>query len=87
VVTPLADIRRRVMGWRAAERREQVLRANQGPLDPAAALDAAFDLHQLFAPGSDSGDAIRDRELASARAAWRKLRERLACHPAAAIPH
>jgi hypothetical protein len=68
------------MGWRAAERREQALRAHEGPLGPTAALDAAFELHELFAEAWHGTDAVRAREVAAARAAWRTLRERLACH-------
>lgn len=78
------DLRRRVMGWRAAERREQHLRAEEGPMDPEAALDAAIELHELLPSGLDTrDDATRAREVAAARAAWRKLRARLACAPAA----
>jgi len=86
VTTPAADLRRRVMGWRAAERREQALRADEGPLSPAAALEAAFELHELFADASAGPDVVRSREVAAARAAWRTVRERLACHPGARIP-
>jgi hypothetical protein len=86
VTTPSADLRRRVMGWRAAERREQALRASEGPPSPAAALDAAFELHELFVHATDGPDVVRAREVATARAAWRKVRERLACHPAGRTP-
>jgi hypothetical protein len=75
------------MGWRAAERREQALRAREGPPSPAAALDAAFELYELFAESFDGPDVVRARETADARAAWRTLRERLGCRPAAPIPH
>lgn len=84
VATP-ADLRRRVMGWRAAERREQALRAEEGPPSPVAALDAAFELHELFAGRLDWPDAVRAREVEAARTAWRTVRERLACHPAIPI--
>jgi len=82
VAASAADLRRRVLGWRAAERREQALRAREGPASPAEAVDAAFDLHDLFAgtPGQPP-DVVRTREVAEARAAWRTVRERLACHP------
>jgi hypothetical protein len=79
VTTPAADLRRRVMGWRAAERRELALRAREGPPGPAAALEAAFDLHDLFAAAARATDAVRDREVAAARVAWRTLRERVGC--------
>jgi hypothetical protein len=86
VATP-DEIRRRVMGWRAAERRERTLRAREGPLGPAAALDAAFELHELFAAASNAPDVVGAREVEGARAAWRKLRARLACRPATTVPH
>jgi hypothetical protein len=73
------------MGWRAAERRERALRALEGPLSPAAALDAAFELHDVFAAASSRPDIVRAREVADARATWRKLRLCLPCHPP--IPH
>ena len=71
-----------MLGWRAAERRDQALRAREGPMDAASALDAAFELHDLFAGTAGSFDAVRGRDVASARNAWQKLRTRLACHPA-----
>ncbi len=81
-----ADLRRRVMGWRAAERRDHALRALEGPLDPASAMDAAFEIYDLFATTADAPDGVRLRELAGARAAWRKVRERLACRHATPMP-
>jgi hypothetical protein len=75
-----ADLRRRVLGWRAAERREQELRAREGPPSPADALEAAFELHDLFADTSGLPDVVRAREIAEARGAWRAVRQRLACH-------
>jgi hypothetical protein len=74
------DMRRRVEGWRAAERREQVVRAHEGPMPVDAALNAAFEMSDLF-PGVATTDVIRAREIADVRAAWRKLRTRLACLP------
>jgi len=72
-----ADLRRRVMGWRAAERREQRIRAREGPLDPDASLEAAIELHEFLPPETDALDVVRRREIASARAAWQTLRARL----------
>jgi hypothetical protein len=86
VSTPATELRRRVMGWRAAERREHELRRLEGPLAPTVALETAFELHDLFAGTLDRQDAVRVRELTGARAAWRKLRERLACPPAVRMP-
>jgi hypothetical protein len=77
-MSDLADLRRRVMGWRAAERRERLLQAQQGPVDPGESLETAIDLLQLL-PNEVSGpDIVRTREIGFARAAWRKLRVRLA---------
>ena len=73
------------MGWRAAERHEQALRAREGPMDPTSALDAAFELHELFAATAASPDAVLVRDVAKARDAWQKLRTRLACRPATPI--
>jgi hypothetical protein len=79
-----ADLRRRVLGWRAAERRDQAQRAHEGPMDAALALEAAFELHELFAATVTGADAVRARDVANARNAWRKLRTRLACPPTTA---
>lgn len=77
-----ADLWRRVTGWRAAEHRERLVRAQEGPMDPDAALDAAIELYDLFPAAVDTIDVTRARDVADARAAWRKLRTRLACPPA-----
>jgi hypothetical protein len=79
VATSADDLRRRVWGWQAAERREHALRAREGPLSPAASLNAAFELYELFADTSERLDTVRARDVAEARAAWRALRRRLAC--------
>jgi len=50
-------------------------------MDSDAALDAAIDLYELFSGGTEAIDLTRAREVAAARAAWRKLRTRLACPP------
>ena len=78
---PSIDLRRRVEGWRAAERREQALRAREGPMAADAALDAAIELADLFPSVATAVDPTRARGVADARAAWRKLRTRLACPP------
>ena len=75
------DIRRRVEGWRAAERREHVVHAEQGPMAADVALDAAIELADLFPSVAMAVDPTRARGVAHARAAWRKLRTRLACLP------
>ncbi len=51
-------------------------------MDPDAALDAAIELYDLFPAAVDTIDVTRARDVADARAAWRKLRTRLACPPA-----
>jgi hypothetical protein len=74
------------MGWRAAEVRERLLRAQEGPMAPDAAFDAAMELHALLAHPMDSLDATRAREVEAVRATWRKLRTRLACPPPDVTP-
>jgi hypothetical protein len=81
VAASAADLRRRVLGWRAAERREQALRAREAPPSPAEALEAAFELSELFGQASKLPDVVRAREVGEARAAWRTVRQRLACQP------
>ena len=71
------DLRRRVIGWRVAERREQTLRAEEGPIDPEAALHAAFDLYDLVPMDMREPDVTRAREIDLARRAWRTLRTHL----------
>ena len=74
-------IRRRVQGWREAERRERSLRSEAGPLEPAAALHAALELCELRPTESLSDDFLRAREVEDARAAWQRLRARMPCPP------
>ena len=74
-------LRRRVEGWRAAERRERTLRASAGVLSPREALLAAFELYALCPSVASAGDSVRRREVEEARALWRRLRARLGCHP------
>jgi hypothetical protein len=76
------DLRRRVMGWRAAERREQVLRAQEGPMAPEEAFEAALEIHDLLPREWERLEALRARETAAARAAWQTLRARLGRFPA-----
>jgi hypothetical protein len=71
------DLRRRVAGWRAAERREQTLRAHEGPLEPNAALTEAFELYDLLPADFRAVDATRARDIELIRQAWRTLRTRL----------
>ena len=68
------ELRRRVLGWRAAERREQALRRDEGPLQPDAAVRAAFDLYDLVPGDTRELDVTRAREIEAARRAWRTLR-------------
>jgi hypothetical protein len=70
-------LRRRVAGWRAAERREQAILAAEGPLAPAAALNAALELYELLAVDFRHEDVLRSREIELARHAWQMLRTRL----------
>jgi hypothetical protein len=75
------QIRRRVSGWRAAERRERALQRSEGPMAPADALAAALELAALNPTVLLASDAVRARETDAARAAWRRLRRRLAWPP------
>jgi hypothetical protein len=71
------DLRRRVTGWRRAERREQAVRAQSGLMNPEAAIDAAVDLADLLPSHLCEPDETRAREVEHARRAWRTLRTRL----------
>ena len=71
------DLRRRVIGWRVAERREQALLAEEGPMKPEAALHAAFELYDLFPVDLREPDVTRTREVELARRAWQTLRTHL----------
>lgn len=71
-----ADLRRRVDGWRSSERREQALRAQEGPMDPTASLNAAAEMYELWRRVARV-DVIRSREVAAARTVWTKLRARM----------
>lgn len=50
-------------------------------MDPDAALAAAVEIYELFPEIATTPDATRARDAAHVRAAWRKLRTRLACPP------
>ena len=71
------DLRRRVMGWRAAERREQAIRAEEGAAKPEAALAAALELYDLLPVDVSAPDVTRMVEIEHARRAWHTLRTRL----------
>ena len=75
------EIRRRVAGWRAAEQREREVRRDEPPLDASAALDAAQELYELAPDLFGQEDALREREVLAARAAWAKLRIRSGWRP------
>lgn len=55
-------------------------------MDPDAALAAALEIYDLFPEVAETSDVTRARETADVRAAWRKLRTRLACPPVGATP-
>jgi hypothetical protein len=76
-VVTAADWRRRVEGWRRAERREQSLRAEAGPMTPTDSFAAALELFDLLPIDIHTSDITREREVASARRAWQTLRIRL----------
>jgi len=69
-----AQLRRRVLGWRAAEVRERQLRATEGSLAPADALEAALELCELMHE-SARPDPLRERAVEHARVTWRRLRD------------
>jgi hypothetical protein len=69
-----AQLRKRVLGWRAAEVRERQLRAAEGALAPADALEAALELWDLMHENARP-DSLREREVERARMAWRRLRD------------
>jgi hypothetical protein len=78
VAVSAEDLRRRVIGWRQAERREHRVRAEAGPLDPVAAMNAALELYDFLPVHTCAPDDVRAREVAAARHAWHTLRIRLA---------
>lgn len=75
------DLKRRLAGWRAAEQREREARRADPLLSPSEALEAALELCDLAGPSLAEEDAVRRREVAQARAAWRTLRERMGWRP------
>ena len=74
------ELRKRVEGWRAAERRERALRRAEGPLAPAEAMAAALELCALD-PDSTASDPDRAASERSVIDAWQKLREGLGWRP------
>jgi hypothetical protein len=77
------DLRRRVEGWRAAERLENALRREEGIPEPEASIEAAIELCELdpLSPGAE--DPVRSREVQETRAVWEKLRRRFGWQPSA----
>jgi hypothetical protein len=70
-----AQLRQRVLGWRATEVRERQARAAEGSLAPADALEAALELCELLLENARR-DLLRERgEVERARTAWRRLRD------------
>jgi hypothetical protein len=81
--TPRNEWLRRIEGWRAAERRERAVRAQEGAPEPIRALEIGLDLCSLNPTVVAELDRTRAREVAAARNAWDKLRRRLGWRPAA----
>jgi hypothetical protein len=82
------DVRRRVAGWQAAERREREERRKAGP-DPAEAVQGALALMDLFGemhgwPPPENEARRRDSE--QARAHWVCVRNFYRAHGKAAKP-
>jgi hypothetical protein len=71
------ELRRRVVGWRAAESEEQRLRQQEKPLSAEESLAAAEALRAINPAIFAEPDAVREREVEAARRAWDKLRERM----------
>jgi hypothetical protein len=74
--------RRRVAAWRAAEVRERQVRRAEALLDATTSLELSEELCELDPDLFREEDPVRKREVGEARAAWAKLRERLACQHA-----
>jgi hypothetical protein len=77
------DLRRRIAGWRAAEKREAALRRNEPILEPNQAFALALELCALDATDPDKTDPVRERDVEATRNAWAKLREHFRCPPGA----
>ena len=75
------DLRRRVLGWRAAEAAERRVRGAEGPLGAGESLAWAEELCALNPEAFSQPDPVREREVGEARAAWDKLRARLGWKP------
>ena len=75
------DLRRRVLGWRAAEAAEQQVRRAERPLGPAESLAWAEEICALNQGAFSRPDPVREREVTEARNAWDKLRARLGWTP------
>jgi hypothetical protein len=71
------EIRRRVDGWRAAERREREAREAEGSPPPSVALQDGLELCLLDPLSPGSADPVREREDELVRAAWDRLRRGL----------
>ena len=71
------ELRRRLAGWKAAERREREIRRQEPVPEPAESFDQALELIELAWLELEHVDAVREREERRARTAWAKLRRRL----------
>jgi hypothetical protein len=71
------DLRRRVLGWRAAEAAEREVRQAEPPLSPSESLAWAEELFALNPAAMSGPDPVREREVAEVRRTWAKLRARL----------
>ncbi|MBN2574650.1 MAG: hypothetical protein JXP73_08785 [Deltaproteobacteria bacterium] len=75
------ELRRRVLGWRAAERVEQRIHMGERPPAPDEALAWADELCALNPAAMSAPDSVRERGVDDARRAWDKLRARLGWQP------
>jgi hypothetical protein len=68
------DLRRRVLGWRAAEAAEQYVRQGEPPLSPSESLAWAEQIIALNPAAMTAPDPVREREVELAMLAWQRLR-------------
>jgi hypothetical protein len=69
------QLRRKLSGWRAAEERGRAERRNSR-LTAAESLAAAEEVRALNPAAFEGADPVREREVAEARRAWARVRER-----------
>lgn len=66
-------VRRWIAGHRSAERRAFDLMKEEGPMTPELSFEAAMEMCDLASFAAH--DPVRDREIASVRMLWMKLKQ------------